>query len=402
MNGQHLLIVGGGPVGLVTALLLRQHFEAVTVLERQDGGVAPSRSLQLVLGERGRHALRCCGLEQAVIDSGVWVSGRENGAGGGFQSYDRAGGRILAISRVVLQRLLEEAVDACPEIRRVDGVEVADVDFQGRTVQARTPGGVDSWGYDVLIGADGVRSAVAESMLGEGEMSLNKMDLVYREVPVDQPGWRPDAFRYWSDGEVMAGSFPGKDGRRGLFVMHPRGMEDALFGQQGLFTRFPSLRGLGQGVLNALMAAPAGAMGSKQCSRWREGQAVLIGDAAHAIVPFMGQGLNTGLEDAVALMRQYRARRDEAHATLLERFVRRRKAPADAISGLSDRHARYLMGKGTPSEQALEERAGSALAALGEPDTYAACAFTRTRFDRIVQREWRVMGMAHTVGLRVA
>ena len=56
MNGQHLLIAGGGPVGLVTALLLEPHFEAVTVLERHEGGMPSARSLQLVLGERGRHA----------------------------------------------------------------------------------------------------------------------------------------------------------------------------------------------------------------------------------------------------------------------------------------------------------------------------------------------------------
>lgn len=402
MNGEHLLIVGGGPVGLVTALLLEPHFGAVTVLERQDGQVPQARSLQLVLGERGRHALRCCGLERAVIEAGLWVRGRENGAGGGFHPYDARGGRILAVSRVVLQGLLEEAVDARPGIRRLDGTAVEAVDFAARTVQARTQGGMDTWRYDVLIGADGVRSAVAEAMLGDGEMALHKMDLVYREVPVPDPGWSHEAFRYWSDGEVMVGSFPGKGGHRGLFVMHPRGMEQALFGERDLFTRFPSLKGLGRGVLDALKAAQAGAMGSKQCSRWREGQAVLIGDAAHAIVPFMGQGLNTGLEDAVALMRQYRARRQEGHATLLDRFVRRRKAPADAICQLSDRHARYLMGKGTPTEQALEERAGAALAAMGEPDTYAACAFSRMRFDRIVQREWLAMGLVQPVGLRVA
>ena len=402
MNDQHLLIVGGGPVGLVTALLLEPHFEAVTVLERHDGGMPSSRSLQLVLGERGRHALRCCGLEQAVIDRGLWVRGRENGAGGGFHPYDEDGGRILAVSRMVLQQLLEEAVDARSGIRRLDGTAVESVDFTARTVTAQTRTGRDSWQYDVLVGADGVRSAVAEAMLGEEEMTLHKMDLVYREVPVRDPGWSAEAFRYWSDGEVMAGSFPGKDGQRGLFVMHPRGMEQDLFDAAGLFSRFPSLKGLGHGVLDALKAAPAGAMGSKHCSRWREGQAVLIGDAAHAIVPFMGQGLNTGLEDAVALMRQYRSQSGVGHEAVLERFVRRRQQPAEAIRTLSDRHARHLLGQSTATEQALEERSGAALRSLGLPDTYAACAFSRTRFDRILRREWRAMGMEAPVRRKVA
>ena len=402
MNDQHLLIVGGGPVGLVTALLLEPHFGAVTVLERHDGRVPQSRSLQLVLGERGRHALRCCGLEQAVIEAGLWVRGRENGAGGGFHPYDADGGCILAISRVVLQRLLEDAVDAREGIRRLDGTVVEAVDFAARTVQARTQSGTDTWGYDVLVGADGVRSAVAEAMLEEGEMSLHKMDLVYREVPVQDPGWSAEAFRYWSDGEVMVGSFPGKGGQRGLFVMHARGMEQDLFDQAGLFDRFPSLKGLGHGVLDALKAAPAGAMGSKHCSRWREGQAVLIGDAAHAIVPFMGQGLNTGLEDAVALMRQYRSRNGADHEAVLERFVRRRQQPAEAIRNLSDRHARHLLGQSTVTEQALEERSGAVLRSTGLPDTYAACAFSRTRFDRVLRREWRAMGMEFPARQRVA
>ncbi len=402
MNGQHLLIAGGGPVGLVTALLLEPHFDAITVLERHDGGMPSSRSLQLVLGERGRHALRCCGLEQAVIDRGLWVRGRENGAGGGFHAYDEDGGRILAVSRVVLQQLLEEAVDTRPGIRRLDGTAVESVDFEARTVEALTRTGRDTWQYDVLVGADGVRSAVAQAMLGEEEMTLHKMDLVYREVPVQDPGWSHEAFRYWSDGEIMAGSFPGQGGQRGLFVMHPRGMEQDLFDEAKLFTRFPSLKGLGHGVLSALKAAPAGAMGSKHCSRWRQGQAVLIGDAAHAIVPFMGQGLNTGLEDAVALMRQYRSRGRAGHEAVLERFVRRRQQPAEAIRTLSDRHARHLLGQSTVTEQALEERSGAALRSMGLPDTYASCAFSRTRFDRILRREWRAMGMDAPVRRKVA
>ena len=196
--------------------------------------------------------------------------------------------------------------------------------------------------------------------------------IVYREVPVQDPGWSAKAFRYWSDGEVMVGSFPGKGGQRGLFVMHARGMEQDLFDQAGLFDRFPSLKGLGHGVLDALKAAPAGAMGSKHCSRWREGQAVLIGDAAHAIVPFMGQGLNTGLEDAVALMRQYRSRNGADHEAVLERFVRRRQQPAEAIRNLSDRHARHLLGQSTVTEQALEERSGAVLRSTGLPDTLSA------------------------------
>lgn len=404
MKDEHLLIAGGGPVGLVTALLLEPYFSEVTVLERHEGRVPPSRSLQLVLGERGRHALRCCGLEQAVIDSGTWVRGRENGAGGDFQPYDEEGGCILAISRVRLQELLEDAVDARPGIRRLGGTEVVDVDFSARTVRAKVDGIEDAWRYDVLVGADGVRSAVADAMLGEGEMQLNKIDLVYREVPIENPGWSTESFRYWSDGEVMVGSFPGRGGQRGLFVMHPRGAEEQVFahGEGGLFARFPSLAMLGPELLAGLASAPEGAMGSKRCSRWQEGRAVLIGDAAHAIVPFMGQGLNTGLEDAVTLMRQYRCRQGADHETLLARFVRRRHTCAEAIRNLSDRHARYLMGRSNETEQALEERSGIALRILGMPDTYSACAFTRTRFDRIIRREWRAMALEFPARSKVA
>jgi kynurenine 3-monooxygenase len=247
----------------------------------------------------------------------------------------------------------------------------------------------------MLIGADGVRSAVAQSLLTPDEMTLDKLSLVYREVPVSATGWRSDAFVYWSDGEVMVGSFPGRNGQRGLFVMHPRGMEDSLFfsGSEGLFGRFPRLASLGPELLNQLSQAEAGAMGSKSCKCWTKGNVVIMGDAAHAIVPFMGQGLNTGLEDAVCLMRQFRSgdRSERTIAPLLKRFEQRRQNAADSIRQLSDRHARYLMGASTPVEAAIEERAGKALRSLGLPDTYAACAFLRLRFDRIVSREWRVM-----------
>lgn len=395
MKRGHLVIAGGGPVGLVSALMLQPYFERVTVLERHAGALVGGRSLQLVLGERGLHALRCCGLEDEVKAQGIPVTGRVNGATDSFTAYGMEGEAILAVSRVSLQAILEGAVKSTSGIDLLSGATVTHVDRAAESVAFATSEGTESMEYDMLIGADGVRSAVADSLLAPEEVTLDKLPLVYREVPVTAPGWRSDAFVYWSDGEVMVGSFPGRGGKRGLFVMHPRGMETSLFssGGQGLFDRFPRLSSLGPGLLEQLSQAEAGAMGSKSCKSWTKGNVVIMGDAAHAIVPFMGQGLNTGLEDAVCLMRQFRSagRSIRGVAPLLKRFERRRKAPADSIRQLSDRHARHLMGASTPVEAAIEERAGLALRSLGLPDTYAACAFSRLRFDRIVGREWRVM-----------
>ncbi len=116
----------------------------------------------------------------------------------------------------------------------------------------------------------------------------------------------------------------------------------------------------------------------------------------------MGQGLNTGLEDAVCLMRQFRSSSASPCDEVLRRFARRRQAPADAIRRLSDRHARHLMGVASAVDVALEERAGAALHAVGMPDTYAACAFSRNRFDRILSAEWRAMKLEIPVHSRVA
>lgn len=404
MNRGRLVIAGGGPVGLVSALLLRPYFAQVTVLERNAAEAAGGRSLQLVLGERGLHALRCCGLDQQVKAQGVPVYGRMDGETGAFTPYGASDDAILAVSRVALQSILEQAVDGLEGIERRSAVTVTGVDRTAKNVHCDTPLGPEILGYDMLIGADGVRSVVAESILEEEEVTLDKLPLVYREVPVAKVGWRSDAFVYWSDGEVMVGSFPGKEGRRGLFVMHPRGAEHLLFneGNTGLFARFPGLAFLGNTLLEALSAANAGAMGSKTCARWTSDEVVIIGDAAHAIVPFMGQGLNTGLEDAVCLMRQFRSSSASPCDEVLRRFARRRQAPADAIRRLSDRHARHLMGVASAVDVALEERAGAALHAVGMPDTYAACAFSRNRFDRILSAEWRAMKLEIPVHSRVA
>ena len=242
MNRGRLVIAGGGPVGLVSALLLRPYFAQVTVLERNAAEAAGGRSLQLVLGERGLHALRCCGLDQQVKAQGVPVYGRMDGETGAFTPYGASDDAILAVSRVALQSILEQAVDGLEGIERRSAVTVAGVDRTAKNVHCDTPLGPEILGYDMLIGADGVRSVVAESILEEEEVTLDKLPLVYREVPVANVGWRSDAFVYWSDGEVMVGSFPGKEGRRGLFVMHPRGAEHLLFneGNTGLFARFPA------------------------------------------------------------------------------------------------------------------------------------------------------------------
>jgi len=213
---------------------------------------------------------------------------------------------------------------------------------------------------------------------------------VYREIHLPKWPFRNDAFHFVGDGTVLVGGFPDCEGGGGLFVMHRPQDAATLFdanAPDSIVHRFPCLdRFINETYLSAWAATRPGVLGSKTCERWTaDGAVVLAGDAAHAIQPYMGQGLNTGLED-VLVLQQCLVDTPSAQAAL-ERYAALRKPEADAIRTMSDLHAQLLFGARSPQQVDLEASVQARLRALGWPDTYAAAAFTRTPFAEILKRE---------------
>lgn len=394
MNHQRLVVVGCGPVGLLAAIILGHRYERVDVLEKRLAGQsqwdAVSRSLQLVLSWRGWAALDRAGVAEKLRGLSQPIRGRVDLGTMVFSPYSDRGDAIEAVGRDALQTTLEEAAHAMSHVRLHYGQEVQSVDVEARTVTAQGPGGASTWSYDLLVGADGVASAVAKALHPQGGIQLRIAPQVYRETYLPSWPYRTDAFHFIGDGEVLVGGFPDCNGGGGLFVMHPREAPAGLFdpaSSGSILARFPSLAPrLDPAHLAAWAAVSPGVMGSKTCQTWHDGQAVVLaGDAAHAILPFMGQGLNTGLEDILVLDRCLRG--DAAIADPVALYAALRKPESEAIRQLSDQHAAMLFGAQDAGARQRAQRVERGLASRGWPDSYCAAAFSSLRFSEILRRE---------------
>ena len=332
-----LTLVGAGLAGCLLAILLSRQGWRVTVYERRGdprvSGYESGRSINLALAERGRNALRQAGahVEAAVMRRAVMMRGRRvhgrDGAPATLQRYGRDDSEVIwSIHRrelnVILLQLAEEAGATVHFHRRLHTV-----DFDARHARfiddrVDTPHDVR---FQSLIGSDGAGSALRAAMnrrqpLGERTEFL---DHSYKELEIPaaregQPGIDPNALHIWPRGRFMCIALPNHEGSFTVTVFLPNagdpGFDTVVGGEQAqaLFAReFPDALPLIPDLRQDWEAHLPGLLGTLYLERWHLGDAaVLIGDAAHAMVPFHGQGMNCAFEDCVALARHLHAASD--------------------------------------------------------------------------------------------
>lgn len=326
-----LTIVGAGLAGSLLAILLSRQGWKITVHERRGdpriSGYESGRSINLALAERGRNALRQAGdeVEAAVMARAVMMRGRmvhpRDGGAPVLQRYGRDDSEVIwSIHRrelnVVLLDLAEQA-GACVQFHR----RLHTVDFDAghaRFIDDRTDTPHDL-PFDSLIGADGAGSALRAAMnrrtsLGERTEFL---DHSYKELeipPATDGSFRIErnALHLWPRGRHMCIALPNHEGTFTVTVFLPNlgepGFNTVTTGEQAveLFARdFPDALPLIPDLRRDWDTHPPGLLGTLYLERWHLGhRAVLLGDAAHAMVPFHGQGMNCAFEDCVALARQ--------------------------------------------------------------------------------------------------
>ena len=326
MRKNELIVIGAGLAGCLLATLLCKRGWKVTVYERRGDprvkGYESGRSINLALAERGRHALRQAGVEAEVMAQAVMMRGRMVHAPGEeprLQRYGRDDSEsIWSVHRadlnLTLVRLAEQAGAKIHFHHRLHTVDfgagyarfIDDRDDQPHDIHFDAP----------LVGADGAGSALRAAMnrwspLGERSEFL---DHSYKELeipPAADGGYaiEPNALHIWPRGRYMCIALPNhvKTFTVTLFLPNEgdpsfetvRNGEDA----QALFARdFPSALPLIPRLREDWENHPPGLLGTLYLDRWRlGGRALLIGDAAHAMVPFHGQGMNCAFEDCVAL-----------------------------------------------------------------------------------------------------
>jgi kynurenine 3-monooxygenase len=318
-------ILGAGPVGTLMALLLAGDGERVRLLERRTdprvGKPERGRSINLALASRGIVALEQAGLWQRIAAQSVLMRGRMLHDEGGQLEFLRYGMRadevLQAVSREALNRTLIEAAAERPAITLEFQLRCLDVDPLSRTLTLRDErsGETRTERFEYLLGADGAGSAVRHALMARGFTSAIEEPLLhdYRELhlPATADGFafEPHALHIWPRGDYMLIALPNRDRSftATLFLPHQGETSFESLGRsaavQELFARqFSDIAALIADLTMQFHRHPQGHLATLHCEGWQAaGRVLLLGDAAHAIVPFHGQGLNCGFEDCLAL-----------------------------------------------------------------------------------------------------
>ncbi|OXM47464.1 Kynurenine 3-monooxygenase, partial [Amycolatopsis thailandensis] len=350
-------IVGAGMAGAFLALSLGRQGHAVTVYDRRpDPREAASAvtSMNLGLSRRGLAALDRLGLSEEVRRLVVPMRGRmlHDPTGGlRFSAYGEGG--ILAIQRQGLSALLVDAASRELGVRfvfdtRCTGVDrdlpsVSFVDPDGRALVVKP---------DVVVGADGAFSAVRRAMHHDqrAEFSQSYLDWGWRElhIPAAADGshrMADDVFHLWPRGDIMMFAHPNRDGSftcSCVLPFHGREGFDSLrtaADVESLFrTHFPDVLSLVPDLGEEFLRRPTFNLVTVSTAPWtHEGKVALIGDACHAVYPFLAQGMNSAFEDALELTDSL-ARHPGSTAAALTRYYTRRKPNTDALASMSHRN----------------------------------------------------------------
>lgn len=352
-----LTLVGAGLAGSLLAILLSRRGWDITVYERRGDprvkGYESGRSINLALAERGRHALRQAGAEEVVMARAVMMRGRmvhPAGADAQLQRYGRDDGEVIwsihrADLNLALLQLAEQAGATVHFYRRLHTV-----DFDAG--HARFIDDRDDQPYDIhfrtLIGADGAGSALRAAMNRKSPIGerIEFLDHSYKELeipPADGGGFRIErnALHIWPRGRYMCIALPNDGGTFTVTLFLPNEGEPSFAttrsGEeaQALFAReFPDALPLIPRLKQDWEQHPPGLLGTLHLERWHLGsRAALVGDAAHAMVPFHGQGMNCAFEDCVALADALSTHADIERA--FAAFERERKPNAQAIQQMA-------------------------------------------------------------------
>lgn len=357
----HLTIIGAGLAGALLGILLRRRGWDVDLYEKRGDprlqGYGGGRSINLALAERGRHALRAADADDAVMHHAIMMRGRMVHVGDTepvLQRYGRDDDEVIwSVHRGDLNIVLLDLAEAAGARLHFDaGLDA--VNFESRRAVFRDPrdDSTREVTFEALVGADGAGSALRAAMHGVRDLGQRSdfLDHGYKELeipPRADGGFRiePNALHIWPRGHYMCIALPNdeKTFTVTLFLPHHAGADGGpAFDQLGdvdtaraFFERdFPSALALIPEFDRDWASNPVGQLATLYLDRWHlDGRAVLLGDAAHAMVPFHGQGMNCAFEDCVALARQLDAHTDLA--TAFAAFEVERKPDAAAIQRMA-------------------------------------------------------------------
>ena len=358
---KHITIVGGGLVGSLLAVFMAKRGHTVHVFERRPDprktDVYAGRSINLVVSHRGWTALRAAGVEEAVQRIVVPVYARMTHDRDGkltrlpYSIDERA---IHSVSRGELNKVLLTEAEKLPNVtlhfdHRCTGV---DLDTATCSFHDEVEGDNIAVRADVVLGADGAPSAVRQEMMkGRFNFSQSFIEHDYKEIAFPPnadgtPQMDPNCLHIWPRRQFMMMGLANTDGgfTGTLFMPHEGEYSfDTITDEQDLKRFFeahfrdaiPMLPDLAEQYFRN----PQSNLAIIRCAPWtHKDKVALVGDSAHAIVPFYGEGMNSGYEDCKVLNDLLNEHGDDDWGTVLDAYGKARKPNGDAIADLSLRN----------------------------------------------------------------
>ena len=349
-------IVGSGLVGSLLAIFLRKQGHKVTVFDRRPDVRKvqfSGRSINLAMSNRGWKALREAGVENEIKNLALPLDKRAMHVEGQevyFQKYGEEGEAIYSISRGVLNRKMIDLAEAAGAKFRFEE-KIWDVDMQeARLYTGESEKSVwKEYKFDLIFGADGAFSRVRHKMQRQSRFNYSQhfIDVGYKELTIlanEDGSHKLDSasFHIWPRGNFMLIAMPNLDGTFTCTLFMPfegeTSFESIKSEQQAdafFENYFPDIKGEISNLKKDFFKNPTSAMVTIKCFPWSYFDKItLVGDSAHAIVPFYGQGMNAGFED-ISVLNEKMNKYGDDWEQIFEEYQTERKPNADAIAELS-------------------------------------------------------------------
>jgi kynurenine 3-monooxygenase len=346
--------MGAGLVGALLSIYLRQRGYDVSLFEKRPdirkAGTDSGRSINLALSKRGIKALEDVGVFEQVRKIIIPMKGRMMHSLDGeltFQPYGAQGQFINSVSRGKLNEIL---------INRADEVGVklffehscTHVDLKETKMKFITPEGKKTLQFDLAFGSDGAFSQMRLEMVKTPRYNYEQFYIPhgYKEltIPPTENGdfaIAHDALHIWPRGKFMLIALPNPDKSFTCTLFFPfegdpsfASLKTAAEVKEFFQSTFPDSLDHIKNIGKEYLSNPTSSLVTIKCYPWVNNNCVLIGDAAHAIVPFYGQGMNSGFEDC-HILNQLLDKFNDNWEEVLPLYQEMRKADADAISELA-------------------------------------------------------------------
>lgn len=376
---ERIAVIGAGLVGSLHSLYLAQRGFEVAVFERRPdlrkAEVVGGRSINLALSDRGWKALEGVGLGDKVREMSIPMYGRMMHAVDGeltYQPYGKEGQAIYSVSRGGINQLMLQMTDEHPDVHLYFNKQCRDIDLDTNTIkfQDLESGDREEKTFDHIFGTDGAFSAVRSRLQKTDRFNYCQEYLTHGykelEIPANEDGshrLEKNCLHIWPRGEFMIIALPNLDGSFTVTLFFPyegqpsfgsikTGEDVMAFFEEYFPDAIPHMPDL----VNDYFDNPTSSLVMIRCSPWNyEDKICLMGDASHAIVPFYGQGMNSGFEDCRIFDDIFEEEKGKWES-VFKRFSKERKPDADAILELAVRNYVEMRDKTADPQFLLQKK----------------------------------------------